>query len=116
MKNKMTEQFKNVTETVERGKIDTPNTQIHDYSLSLLATGTAIKCCGVNLVLWVQTSPLSEILGKIDTPNPQIHDCSLFLLATGTSIKCCEVKLKMVVIIKENCEENQTFYQNQFHI
>ena len=31
---------------VERGKIDTPNTQIHDRSLSCLGTGTSIKSGG----------------------------------------------------------------------
>jgi hypothetical protein len=36
---------------VERGKIDTPNLQIHDLSLFLLGT-----------VLWAQTSPLSEMV------------------------------------------------------
>jgi hypothetical protein len=36
---------------VERGKIDTPNTQIHDCSLSWLSTGTLIKSGGVNLNL-----------------------------------------------------------------
>jgi hypothetical protein len=34
----------------ERGKIDTPNTQIHDRSLSWLGTGTSIKRGGVMLV------------------------------------------------------------------
>ena len=32
---------------VERGKIDTPNTPIHDYALSWLSTGTSIQCGGV---------------------------------------------------------------------
>jgi hypothetical protein len=43
---------------VERGKIDTPNTQIHDCSLSWLGTGTSIKCGRVKLVLSAQISPL----------------------------------------------------------
>jgi len=37
---------------VERGKIDTPNTHIHDCSLSWPGTGTSIKSGGVKLVLW----------------------------------------------------------------
>jgi len=37
---------------VERDKIDTPCTQIHDGSLSWLDTGTSIKSDGVKLVLW----------------------------------------------------------------
>jgi len=32
---------------VERGKIDTSRTQIHDHSLSWLGTGTSIKSDGV---------------------------------------------------------------------
>jgi hypothetical protein len=35
---------------VERGKIDIPKTQIHDYSLSWLGTDTSIKSGGVKLV------------------------------------------------------------------
>jgi len=42
---------------VERGKIDTPNTHIHDCSLSLLSTGTSIKSGGVKLVLWAPKFP-----------------------------------------------------------
>jgi hypothetical protein len=51
---------------VERGKIDTPNTQIDDRSLS---------CVGN------------------DTANTQIHYRSLFWLGTGTSVKSGIVKL-----------------------
>jgi len=47
---------------IERGKIDTPNTKIHDRSLSWLGTGTSIKSGGVKLVLWTQTSPLSAMI------------------------------------------------------
>ena len=36
---------------VERDKLDTSNTQIHDRSLSWLGTGTSIKSGGVKLVL-----------------------------------------------------------------
>jgi hypothetical protein len=42
---------------VEGDKIDTPNTQIHDCSFSLLGTVTSIKSGEVKLVLWSQTSP-----------------------------------------------------------
>ena len=35
---------------VERGKIVTPNTQIHDRSLSWLDTGTSITSGGVKLL------------------------------------------------------------------
>ena len=46
---------------VERGKIDTPNTQIHDRSTSCLRADTSIKSVGVKLVLWVQTPPPRKI-------------------------------------------------------
>jgi len=36
---------------VDRGKIDIPNTQIHDLSLSWLGTGTSITSGSVKLVL-----------------------------------------------------------------
>ena len=39
---------------VERGKFDTPNTQIHDDSPSWLGTGTLIKSGGDKLVLGSQ--------------------------------------------------------------
>jgi hypothetical protein len=40
---------------VERGKIDMPNTQIHECSPTWLGTYTSIN----QLVLWGQTSPFS---------------------------------------------------------
>ena len=40
----------------ERSKIDTPNTHIHDHSLSCLGTGTSITSGGVKLVPWTQPS------------------------------------------------------------
>jgi len=47
---------------LERGNIDAGNTQIHDRSLSWLGTDTLIKSCWVKLVLWVQTSPHSQMM------------------------------------------------------
>jgi hypothetical protein len=44
---------------VERDIADTPNT--HDRSLPWLCTGTSITMVGVNLLLWTQDSPLSEM-------------------------------------------------------
>jgi hypothetical protein len=35
-------------------KIDTPNTYIHDRSISLLGTGTSIKSGGVEIVICAQ--------------------------------------------------------------
>jgi len=46
---------------LERDKIDTPNTQIHDCLLVWLGIGTSITSGGDNLVLWAQTSPLKDI-------------------------------------------------------
>jgi hypothetical protein len=40
---------------IERGKIDTPNTQIHDFSFSCIGTGTSITSGEVKLVLLAQT-------------------------------------------------------------
>ena len=37
---------------VDKEKIDTPNTQIHDCSVSWLDTDTSIKSGAVKLVLW----------------------------------------------------------------
>jgi hypothetical protein len=37
---------------LERGKIDTPNTQIHNRPLSWLRTGTSIKSGRVKIVIW----------------------------------------------------------------
>jgi hypothetical protein len=47
---------------VERGKMDNPNTYIHDKAFPWLGTGTLIKSGGVKLVLWTQTSPLSDLV------------------------------------------------------
>jgi hypothetical protein len=46
---------------VERGKMGSPNTHIHDRALAWFGTCTSIKHDRVKLVLWTQTSPLSEI-------------------------------------------------------
>ena len=47
---------------VERGKIDTPNTQMHDLSLFRLGTGTSVTNGGVILDLLTQAPPLGEIM------------------------------------------------------
>ena len=47
---------------VERGQMDTPNTQLHDCSSSWISTGTSIKSGSVKLVLWAQASCLSEMM------------------------------------------------------
>jgi len=46
---------------VERGKIDTHNTQIHDSLISWLGTDTSIKSGRIKLVLWAQTSLQTKI-------------------------------------------------------
>ena len=57
---------KSIRKIVERGKIATTNTQIHDRSLSWLDTDTSIKSDGVELVLYAPTTPhippLSEMM------------------------------------------------------
>ena len=53
---------KSNSKMVERGKIDTPNTYIHDDSFFHLCTCISIKSVGFNLVLCVQTSSLSEMM------------------------------------------------------
>jgi hypothetical protein len=50
---------KSKIEIVERCKIDTPNTKIHDCLISRLGTSTSLKSGGVKLFLWAQISPLS---------------------------------------------------------
>jgi hypothetical protein len=44
---------KSTIKIVERDRIDTANTQIHDRSLSWLGTGMSIKTGRVKLALWV---------------------------------------------------------------
>ena len=49
----MLKQFQNMIEKiVEKEKIDTPNTQIHDRSLSWLDTGTSILSVRNKVVLY----------------------------------------------------------------
>jgi len=59
MKNKKNISYRNTQKPnfkiVERCKIDTPNTQIHNRSLSWIGTGTSIKSGGIEIVLWDQT-------------------------------------------------------------
>jgi hypothetical protein len=52
MKSKNTKIPKSNIKIAERGKIDTPNTKIHDRSFSWLGTVTSIKK-GVKLVLYI---------------------------------------------------------------
>jgi hypothetical protein len=47
---------------IEKGKIDTPTTYLHDQSLSWLGTDTSIKSDKVKLVLLFQNSPLGEMI------------------------------------------------------
>ena len=54
----LSKQFQNpIEKSLERGKIDTSNTHIHDRSLSWLDTGILIRRGGIKLVLWGKTSP-----------------------------------------------------------
>jgi hypothetical protein len=47
---------------IERGKIDTSNTQIHDRSFSVFGPGTSMKSGRVKIVVWVQISSVSEMI------------------------------------------------------
>ena len=49
---------------VERGKMQNryPNTKLYVHPLLWPGTDTSIKCCGLQLDLIVQTSPLGEII------------------------------------------------------
>lgn len=59
----LSEQLQNPTEKLEeRDKINTPNTQIHARSPSLLGTGTQIKSGAVKPASLTKTSPLAKIL------------------------------------------------------
>ena len=66
MKNKKYHSVESVQKSdwniVERGKNETPNTYIHDRSLSWLGTDTSIVSGCVKLVLWTQTASHSEML------------------------------------------------------
>jgi hypothetical protein len=42
---------------IERGTNDTPNTQIHDRSLSWFDTNTSLKSGGVKRLFWVSSLP-----------------------------------------------------------
>ena len=52
---------KSYTKIVERDKINTPNTQIHDRALTWLSTGTSIKCGAVKLARWAQPSSFKNV-------------------------------------------------------
>jgi hypothetical protein len=62
------EQFQNsIEKTVERVKIDTPNTQIQNCSFSWLGTGTSLKSGGANqfkleLIIHKQYSRLTNAM------------------------------------------------------
>jgi hypothetical protein len=66
MKNKNTTPVrtipKSIIKIVERSKINTLSTQIHDDSLFWLGTGTLIKSGRVKLVIWAQISHLCEMM------------------------------------------------------
>ena len=46
----------------ERGKFDTPNTQMHDRAHFWFDTGISINSGGVKLVLSIQICPLRETM------------------------------------------------------
>ena len=67
------EQFQNpIKDLRNRGKLDTTNTHIHDWSLSWLGTGTSVKSGGVKLLLWAHTSLLLKWCGQINVLNIRV--------------------------------------------
>ena len=79
--------LKSNTKIVERGKIDTPNTQIHD-KIDTPNTQIHDKIDTPNTQIHDKIdNPNTRMHDKIDTPNTQIHDLSLSWLGTCTSIK-----------------------------
>ena len=62
----------------DRDKIDTPNTQIHDRSLSWLdAPNTQLHDRSLSWLDTPNTQIHDRSLSWLDTPNTQIHDRSL---------------------------------------
>jgi hypothetical protein len=62
---KYTKKYQNVgtiPKFVQRGKIDTPNTQIHDLSFSWLGTTNSIQSGGFKTSFMVPNSPLGEMV------------------------------------------------------
>ena len=51
-----------ISNSRERGKFDTPNTQIHDSTHFWFDTGTSINSGGIKLVLSIHISPLREMM------------------------------------------------------
>jgi len=51
-----------ISNSRERGKFDTRNTQIHDRAHFWFDTGTSINSGGVKLVLSIQICPLREMM------------------------------------------------------
>ena len=59
----VSEHFQNpLKQIIERYKIETLNTQIHDRSHSWLCTDTSIKSGGDELDLWAKGFPLTEMM------------------------------------------------------
>ena len=76
---------------VERDTVDTPNTQIHNRSLSWLGTGTSIKSGGAKIVLWAQTSPPRE---RMKLPGLVVPDEDIFkVLANQTLRIACGIHI-----------------------
>jgi hypothetical protein len=79
---------------IERGKIDTPNPQIHDCSLSWLGIGTSIKCGRGKLVLWA--SPLSEMMWSCKSFPYASKMSTLTCIKWGTASIC----IKNMIILR----------------
>ena len=79
---------------VGRGKLDTPNAQIHDRSLIWLETDTPNAQIHDRSLIWLET----------DTPNAQIHDRSLIWLETDTLMNNGWIKLLLWTKIHRNVQ------------
>ena len=83
---------------VEKGKIDTPNIQLHDWSLFWLSTGTSIRSGRVKLVLWAQTSPLSEMM----------RSCKYFQHVSTMTILTSNRTINVIINIRINVQRKIT--------
>ena len=70
-----------------RGKIETTTAHVYDWSRSCLGTDTSIKSDGVNLVLWDQISPISEMVHSSLPENKfQLRNRNVLLLSVEIEI------------------------------
>jgi hypothetical protein len=94
-----------------------PNTQIHDISLSRLGTDTTNTQIHDISLSWLDT-PNTKIhdiwLFWLDTPNTEIHDISLFWLGTDTpktqTYDSQDSEMSYICVLGESSEDNEMSY------